>query len=174
MILKGAMIDERDPPTLGLLCSMRARLSVNDEELLTTTEATAYLKLSDSGRMREIARRLGIGRKIGGNWMFTKRELNAYRAARRSLPRGTKRMRGVRVPLPPDPVRDAIDHGELLDATAAAAILGVRRQRMYKLAEEGRLGRYHGTRPLFTRAEVEDYKAARNPKGGRPRKRSSE
>lgn len=174
MILQEMIIDDLARPTLRLLLSMRKRRSVDDEELFTTAEATRYLKLDDPGRMRDIARRLGIGRKIGGNWTFTKRELDAYHATRLSLPYGTQRMRGYRVTVPPDPLGDAIAQGELLDATAAAEILGVSRQRMYELAEQGRLGTYHGRRPLFTKAEVEAHKATRNRKGGRPRKPTSE
>lgn len=174
MIVKQAMIDELDRPTLRLPNRKRARPMVDDEELLTTTEAAQYLELNDSRHMRYIARRLGIGRKLGGNWAFTKRELDAYRETRRSLPHGSQRMRGYRVTVPPDPLRDEVERGELLDVTAAAGLLGVSRQRMYELAEQGRLGTYHGTRPFFTRTEVEAYKATRNRKGGRPRKPTSE
>lgn len=167
-------IDVSDRPTLRLPRWRQARRSVDDEELLSTTEAAQYLQLTDPRNLRYIARRLGLGRKLGGKWMFTRRELDAYRETRSGLPHGTQRMRGYRVAVPPDPLRDAVAQGELLDATAAAAVLEVSRQHLYALAQHGRLGSYHGGRPMFTRTEVEAYKASRREKGERSRTRAAD
>jgi excisionase family DNA binding protein len=55
-------------------------------------------------------------------------------------------------------------------AGEAAKILGVNRQRINELARAGRIGRQVvGRYWVFTRAELEAYKAAPKSKGGRPK-----
>ena len=58
---------------------------------------------------------------------------------------------------------------EFLNAQQAAAYLGVHRQRIYQLADEGKIGRKVAGYWVFTRAELDAYEAA--PKGprGRPK-----
>ncbi len=60
---------------------------------------------------------------------------------------------------------------ELMSAVQAAEYLGVIRQRVYDLASRGRLGRRVGNLWLFSKAELDAYKAERasKPKGGRPK-----
>lgn len=59
---------------------------------------------------------------------------------------------------------------DLITAGEAARIAGVTRQRINELASMGRLGRQIAGRYwVFTRAEVEAYKAAPKSKGGRPK-----
>ena len=62
---------------------------------------------------------------------------------------------------------------EYLNAVQAAKYLGVNRQRIYVLANEGRLGRQIGGYWLFTLPELDAFKRerAKRPKGGRPRSR---
>ena len=56
----------------------------------------------------------------------------------------------------------------------AAALLGVSRQRVNQLAHNGTIPARHvaGRFWIFRRVDVEAYKARRNVKGGRPRKRA--
>jgi excisionase family DNA binding protein len=61
---------------------------------------------------------------------------------------------------------------DLLSASQAAKYLGITHQRLYQLAETGRLGRRIGTTWIFTRGELDQYKVerAQRPKGGRPKR----
>ena len=58
---------------------------------------------------------------------------------------------------------------DLLNAVEAAEYLGVHRQRIYQLADEGKLGRRIAGYWVFTRAELDAYRAAPKSKGGRPK-----
>jgi len=57
---------------------------------------------------------------------------------------------------------------EYLSASQAAAYLGVHRSRLYQLTK-ARLGRQIGGYWLYTKAELDGYKAAPKNKGGRPK-----
>ncbi len=57
---------------------------------------------------------------------------------------------------------------EYLSASQAAAYLGVHRSRLYQLTKMG-LGRQIGGYWLYTKAELEAYKAVPKNKGGRPK-----
>lgn len=59
---------------------------------------------------------------------------------------------------------------EYLKASAAVKWLGLSRSRLYKLVDEGRLGRKIGGVYMFTIAELDEYKKSRNANGGRPAK----
>ena len=62
---------------------------------------------------------------------------------------------------------------EEITAGEAARIAGVSRQRINQLAEAGRIGRQVAGRYwVFTRAEIEAYKAKPKSKGGRPKARA--
>ena len=63
------------------------------------------------------------------------------------------------------------DEQEYLSAVQAAKYLGVNRQRVYELADAGRIGRRLGGYWLFTQAELDAYnqERAERPKGGRPK-----
>lgn len=62
------------------------------------------------------------------------------------------------------------DNPDELSAEDAAKYLGVSLARVYALANQGRIGRkVAGKFYLFTRAQLDAYKASRNPKGGRPK-----
>ncbi len=63
-----------------------------------------------------------------------------------------------------------IDLNELMSAVDAAKYLGISPARIYLLAKQGRLGRSIGGYWLFTRAELDDYKATPKSRGGRPKK----
>ena len=58
---------------------------------------------------------------------------------------------------------------EYLSASQAAAYLGVHRSRLYQLTKAG-LGRQIGGYWLYTKAELDAYKAAPKNKGGRPKR----
>ncbi|HSH82146.1 MAG TPA: helix-turn-helix domain-containing protein [Herpetosiphonaceae bacterium] len=58
---------------------------------------------------------------------------------------------------------------ELINAREAAAHMGVTRTRIYALTRAGKIGRKVGGFWLYTRAELDAYKAQRNPQGGRPK-----
>ncbi len=60
---------------------------------------------------------------------------------------------------------------DLLMGDAAARYLGVSRQRLYQLTKEG-IGRKVSSHWVFTRAELDAYKAREKNKGGRPKARS--
>ena len=139
------------------------------DELLSATEAAHYLDLRHVSMMHKIAEATGMGRRIGRHCMFTKAELDPYDVQRKQLQeQGWKHVRGDQLQLPP---ALSSDHADEIDVNEAAEILDVSVKRVYQLAEDGRLGTRHGTRWLFTRAEVEAHKALRK-KAGRPRKRS--
>ncbi len=53
------------------------------DELLTGGKAAAYSGISRS-RLYTLANQERIGQKIGGVWFFTRRELDAYKAAEKS------------------------------------------------------------------------------------------
>ncbi len=63
------------------------------------------------------------------------------------------------------------DEQDYLSAVQAAKYLGVNRQRVYELADAGRLGRRLAGYWVFTLAELDAYKQdrAERPKGGRPK-----
>ncbi len=66
------------------------------------------------------------------------------------------------------------DETEYMNAVQAAAYLGVRRQRVYELVEDGRLGRKIAGYWVFTQQELDAYKEQRIVnKGGRPPKITS-
>lgn len=58
---------------------------------------------------------------------------------------------------------------DLLMGDEAAAYLGLSRQRLYQLAASGIVGRRLGSHWIFTRAELDAYKASDKSKGGRPK-----
>lgn len=59
-----------------------------------------------------------------------------------------------------------------LNVVEAAAYLGVSRQRVHLLAQQGRIGCEIATGYyVFTQEELDRYKAAPKPRGGRPKKR---
>ena len=59
---------------------------------------------------------------------------------------------------------------DLLNATSAARYLAVSRQRIYELAQAGRLGHRLAGYWVFSRAELDAYRQARHgTKGGRPK-----
>jgi len=62
----------------------------------------------------------------------------------------------------------------LLKATEAAAYLGVHRSRIYVLAESGRLGHKVAGYWVFTKEELDHYRAEGKSKGGRPKKNSEQ
>lgn len=63
-----------------------------------------------------------------------------------------------------------IEQEELITAGEAARLAGISRQRINELASSGRLGRQIARRYwVFTREEVEAYKALPKSKGGRPK-----
>lgn len=63
-----------------------------------------------------------------------------------------------------------MDMDQELTAGEAAAVLGVNRQRINQLARAGRIGRQVAGRYwVFTRVELESFKAQPKPKGGRPK-----
>ncbi len=59
---------------------------------------------------------------------------------------------------------------ELIGASEAAQLLDVSKARLYAIARTGRIGRTVAGHMVFTRAELDVYKASRQPKGGRPPK----
>ncbi len=59
---------------------------------------------------------------------------------------------------------------EYLNAVQAAAYLGVNRQRIYQLAKAGRIGQEVAGYKVFTRDELDAFKAQPKAKVGRPRK----
>ncbi len=61
------------------------------------------------------------------------------------------------------------DLEELINAQAAADYMRVSRARIYALTRAGTIGRQVGGYWLYTRAELDAYKAQRNPQGGRPK-----
>ncbi len=65
---------------------------------------------------------------------------------------------------------DIEDESEYLTPSQAAELLNVHRSRMYALHREGRYGRVIDGFVVFTRDEVERYRAEKDkrPKGGRP------
>ena len=63
----------------------------------------------------------------------------------------------------------AVDTDELMGAVEAAAYLGITPARVYLLSKQGRLGRRIGGYWLYTRAELDAWKAVPKSKGGRPK-----
>lgn len=65
----------------------------------------------------------------------------------------------------------SIEEG-LLSASQAAKYLEITHQRLYQLAEAGRVGRRVGTTWIFTISELDAYKQerAKRPRGGRPKR----
>ena len=57
-------------------------MGADQDELLSATEATHYLKLRSRSQVHRIALATGMGRRIGYHWMFTRAELDTYAAAR--------------------------------------------------------------------------------------------
>lgn len=64
------------------------------------------------------------------------------------------------------------DLDEFIGAPEAADYLGVSRTRLYALTRAGKIGRQVGGYWLYTRTELDAWKAQRNPRGGRPKKSS--
>ncbi len=62
-----------------------------------------------------------------------------------------------------------IDVDDLMSAVEAAAYLGMTPARVYALSKQGRLGRRIGGYWLYTREELDAYKATPKSKGGRPK-----
>ena len=58
---------------------------------------------------------------------------------------------------------------ELINAQSAAEYMGVSRARIYALTKARAIGRQVGGYWLYTKAELDAYKARRNPQGGRPK-----
>ncbi len=58
---------------------------------------------------------------------------------------------------------------ELMNGADAAEYLGVTRARLYAIARTGKIGRQVGGYWMFTKQELDQWKADRNPKGGRPK-----
>lgn len=58
---------------------------------------------------------------------------------------------------------------ELIGGAEAAEYLGVTRARLYAIARTGKIGRHVGSFWMFTKQELDQWKAERNPKGGRPK-----
>jgi len=58
---------------------------------------------------------------------------------------------------------------ELISGAQAAEYLGVSRARIYALTRAGKIGRQIGGYWLYSRAELDAWKAKRSPKGGRPK-----
>ena len=63
---------------------------------------------------------------------------------------------------------------ELINAHAAAEHMGVSRARIYALTKAGTIGRQVGGYWLYTRAELDAYKAQRKPQGGRPKEQAGQ
>lgn len=64
-----------------------------------------------------------------------------------------------------------MDENEYLNAAQAAEYLDVKKQRIYELTEDGRIGRKIAGYWVFTKEELDLYKASRGDrKGGRPSK----
>ncbi len=61
------------------------------------------------------------------------------------------------------------DLDEFISAAEAAQHLGLTRARVYALTRAGKIGRQVGGYWLYTRAELDAWKAQRNPAGGRPK-----
>lgn len=63
-----------------------------------------------------------------------------------------------------------MDEQEYLTAEQAAEYIGVKRQRIYNLVSEGRLGQRVDGYLVFTKPELDEYITVRStrPKGGRP------
>ncbi len=58
---------------------------------------------------------------------------------------------------------------DYLNAVQAADYLGVGRQRIYQLADAGKIGRRIAGYWVFTKPELDAYKAQPKSKGGRPK-----
>lgn len=61
------------------------------------------------------------------------------------------------------------DLDDMLSGADAATYLGLTRARIYALTRAGKIGRQVGGYWLYTRSELDAWKATRNPKGGRPK-----
>lgn len=57
------------------------------QELLNGMQAAAYVGVNKQ-RIYELARAGRIGKQIGGYWLFTPEELDAYKAERAQRPKG--------------------------------------------------------------------------------------
>ena len=75
------------------------------------------------------------------------------------------------------PTGPGMGDDEYLNGVQAAAYLGVSKQRIYELRAASRIGRLVGGYWLFTKTELDDYKATKEsrkagrPKGSRTRKK---
>ncbi len=66
-----------------------------------------------------------------------------------------------------------MNEDQYLNAVQAAEYLGVKRQRIYQLADEGLIGRKIAGYLVFTRQELDEYRSQPKDKGGRPKKDST-
>ena len=62
-----------------------------------------------------------------------------------------------------------VNTDELMGAVQAAEYLGITPARVYLLSKQGRLGRRIGGYWLYTKAELDAWKAGPKSKGGRPK-----
>lgn len=62
-----------------------------------------------------------------------------------------------------------VDPNDLIGAAEAARYLGLTGTRIYALSKAGKIGRRIGGYWLYTRAELDTWKAQRKPQGGRPK-----
>ena len=63
---------------------------------------------------------------------------------------------------------------DLLMGDEAARYAGLSRQRLYQIASSGEVGRKLSGHWVFTREELDAYKAAPKSKGGRPKPKATE
>jgi excisionase family DNA binding protein len=59
---------------------------------------------------------------------------------------------------------------EYLNVVEAAEYLGLTKQRIHQLAQEGRIGRRIAGHFVFTREELDEYRSSPKNKGGRPKR----
>ncbi len=73
---------------------------MHEQELLTVTQAAEYLGVTRQAI--HLLTKRGIGRRVGSVWLFTRTELDAYRAAPRphgGRPPGSKTSLGTPTPV---------------------------------------------------------------------------
>lgn len=66
-----------------------------------------------------------------------------------------------------------IDPDELLLGPGAAKYLGISERRIFALRKEGSIGRKIAGFWMYTKTELDHYRATRQGKGGRPRKKGA-
>ncbi|HSH76993.1 MAG TPA: helix-turn-helix domain-containing protein [Herpetosiphonaceae bacterium] len=76
---------------------------MSDDELLTVTQAAAYLGMTRQAVHLLTKRPVpGLGRRVGSVWLFTRSELDSYQERPRThggRPRGSKTSAGVMSPI---------------------------------------------------------------------------